>query len=432
MANRPEDLPQRRRSLSRSSSFGRGRVKRRPRQDPLRQDPPKKRPSRRMIGGSRAAEEKRNVHVGSMDVTIFFVVTILVLIGVIMVFSASYTMAANFARFNFDPFYFLRRNTILAIGGLIIMITLSNISYEVFRPTAWIIYLVALGLSIAVIFIGIMTGGAQRWIPFPIIEQFQPSEIAKIALIFFMAFLVEKFPRVLHTWSGLFAFAAVIGALALPTLYGGFSATLIVTSIGIAMIFVASPHFWRFVAIGGGFIAVVGLYLLWDFNIGGGFRGARMGVWMDPFSDPLGLGFQIIQSLYAIAGGGWFGEGIGQSRQATFLPAPHHDIIFAIIVEELGFIGAGMVLLLYGILIWRGLIVALNAPDTFSSMVAFGVVFAIAFQTIINVAVATNTIPNTGVTLPFISYGGTSLFVSMGMAGILLSISRYTKEQVDL
>lgn len=429
MAARPNprpDLPGRRRRLTRSPDvdFGRARRRRRP-------GPPAASQNRLMLGGSRAAMEKRNVHVGSMDVTIFFVVTLLVLIGIIMVFSASYTMAANFSVFNFDPFFFLRRNSWLVLGGFLIMITLSNVSYEVYRPTSWIIYLVALGLSVAVIFIGIMTGGAQRWIPFPVIQQFQPSEMAKLALIFFMAFLIEKYPNVLRSWSGLLAFGAVVGLLALPTVYGSFSATLILVSIGIAMIFVASPHFWRFVALGAGFVALVSLYLIWDYNVGGGFRGSRMGVWRDPWIDRFGFGFQAIQALFAIAGGEWFGLGIGQSIQATFLPAPHNDIIFAVIVEELGLVGAGMVLMLFVILIWRGVVVALNAPDAFSSMVAFGIVFSLGFQTIINVAVASNTIPNTGVTLPFISYGGTSLFISMGMVGILLSISRYSKDREE-
>ena len=429
MASRPNDY-RARRNMPRSSAFGGSQVRRRPR--PQQRANPNRPPSRKMIGETRAAAAKRNVHVGSMDVTIFFVVTILVLIGVVMVFSASYTMAANFEVFGFDPFFFLRRNSQMAFGGFIILIFLSNVSYEIYRPTAWFIFLLALGLSVAVIFVGIATHGAQRWLPFPIITQFQPSEVAKIALIFFLAFLLEKYPKVLHTWSGLFAFSAVVGAMSLITMYGSFSGSIIIAAIGVSMIFVASPHFWRFVFIGGGLVGIAGGYLFWDLTFGGGFRGARVTAWLDPFSDPFGVGFQIIQSLFAVASGGWFGLGIGQSRQATVIPAPHHDMLFAIIVEELGLIGASLILILFCILIWRGLIVALNAPDTFSSMIAFGIVFSLAFQTILNIAVATNTIPNTGVTLPFISYGGTSLIVSMGMAGILLSISRYTKERVAL
>jgi cell division protein FtsW len=169
-------------------------------------------------------------------------------------------------------------------------------------------------------------------------------------------------------------------------------------------------------------------FLAYDAIFAGGFRGARVWAWLDPFADPGDSGWQIVQSLYAVASGGWFGQGIGQSRQASFLPEAHNDMIFAIIVEELGFIGGGMILVLFGILIWRGIMVALKAPDTFSSMVAVGIVLSIAFQVVINVGVVTNTIPNTGVQLPFISFGGTSLLVNMAMVGVLLNISRHTKE----
>ncbi|MCL2215891.1 MAG: putative lipid II flippase FtsW [Defluviitaleaceae bacterium] len=376
-----------------------------------------------------SAPGKTNIHIGSVDITLYLVVVILVLIGVVMVFSASYIMAANRVAFNNDAFYFLRRNGIFAILGFVIMNLLANVSYEYIRPFVFLIFFIAIGLLIAVMFIGVMSGGAVRWLPFPVIGRFQPSEVAKAALIFMIAYLVEQYPNALRTWKGLFIYAGIVAAMAGLVLYGGFSSALIVATIGFGMIFIASPHFWRFILAGGGLFAAVAGFLWWDNVFGGGFRGARVSVWREPFSDPTGMGFQIIQSLFAVASGGWFGEGIGQSRQASFIPEPHNDIIFAIIVEELGFIGAGMVLLLFGIFIWRGIIIALRARDTFSSMIAIGIVFAVAFQTVINVAVVTNTIPNTGVTLPFISYGGTSLIVSMALAGILLNISRYTKDR---
>ena len=373
--------------------------------------------------------EKKNVHVGSMDVSIYLVVTILILIGIIMVFSASYASAAMSSRWNHDAFFFLRRKGIIAIVCFIVMNLLANLSYEMIRPFSWLVYAITVGLLIAVVFVGIASGGAQRWLPFPIIERFQPSEIAKVTTIFFIAFLVERFPRALHSWSGLFGFTAVIGVNAALVFYGDFSGSIIVAGIGFGLVFIASPHFWRFIIAGGSGVAAVGLFLWWDSVFAGGFRGRRFTVWLDPFSEQMDMGFQIVNSLYAVAMGGWFGVGIGQSRQALILPEAHNDIIFAIIVEELGFVGAALILTLFGILVWRGVIVALKAPDMFSSMTAFGIVFALAFQTIINIAVATNSIPNTGVTLPFISYGGTSLLVSTAMAGVLLNISRYSKDK---
>jgi len=362
-----------------------------------------------------------------MDYTIYLVVALLVLIGVVMVFSASYGTTVRYEHYGFDAFYYLRRNAIMAAVGFVVLHIAANVSYEHIRRIAPIIYVITLGLLVAVVAIGIASRGATRWIPFPVIQQFQPSEVAKAALIFMMAYLLDKSPTRLKTWPGLIFMCMVVGLITGLVAYGGFSSALIVGAVGFAMIFIASPHIWRFFAGGAAAVVAIVSYLWYDATFGDGFRGGRFRAWLDPWAYPDTRGFQVIQSLYAIASGGLFGSGIGQSRQATFVPESHHDIIFAIIVEELGFIGAAMILLLFGIFIWRGIKVALNSHSTFASMTAIGIVFVIAFQALINVAVVTNSIPNTGVTLPFISYGGTSLVVSMGLAGVLLNISRYTK-----
>jgi len=372
-------------------------------------------------------ETEQTVNVGTMDYTIYLVVVLLVIIGVVMVFSASYVTAAHRVAFQNDEFYFLRRNGLMAIGGFVVMNLVANVNYETIRRFAPLIYLITLGLLVAVVIIGVSTNGAQRWIPFPFINQFQPSEVAKAATIFMLAFMIDKSPTGLYTWKGFFIFSGVVGVITGLVFYSGFSSALIVGVIGFGMIFIASPHILRFML--GGIAGVVGIvgFLWYDATFGDGFRGGRFLAWQDPWAFADGRGFQIIQSLYAIASGGWFGQGIGQSRQATFVPEAHHDIIFAIIIEELGLIGAGLIMLLFGILIWRGIKVALNSHSTFASMTAIGIVFAFAFQALINMAVVTNSIPNTGVTLPFISYGGTSLIVSMALAGVLLNISRHTK-----
>jgi len=368
-----------------------------------------------------------DILVGSVDYTILIVVIILTIIGIVMVYSASYTLAGSRSVFEFNPFFFLTRNLRFAAMGIVALFIMTKIHYEIYRKVAVPVYVITAGMLVAVMVIGVSTRGAVRWLPMPVIGQFMPSEVAKLALVLMMAYWIDKERSALDSWMGLFAFSAIVGVMTLLVLYGGFSSALIVGAIGFGMIFIASKHFLRFVAIGGILAALVGGYLLWDSIWGGGFRGGRWTVWLDPWSDSLNLGFQTIQSLYALASGSWFGLGIGQSRQASVLPDPHNDIIFAIIVEELGLFGGFLILGLYIILIWRGIMVALNAPDVFSQTVAFGIVFSLAFQTLINIAVVTNTIPNTGVTLPFISYGGTSLLMSMAMAGILLSISRYTK-----
>ena len=203
-----------------------------------------------------------------------------------------------------------------------------------------------------------------------------------------------------------------------------FSSALLVFLMGASILFVASPRVWYF---GVGAIAAVGLgaiaILAFPYRIG------RIKTWLDPWSDPTDAGFQTIQSLYAVASGGLFGLGLGQSRQKTFIPEAYNDIIFAIICEELGIVGAGLVILLFAVLIWRGIRIAMRARDEFGMLVATGVTAVIAFQSIINIGVVTNTIPNTGQPLPFVSYGGTSLLFLMAMVGMLLNVSRYPKER---
>jgi cell division protein FtsW len=367
---------------------------------------------------------------GSMDYTIYIVVVILVLIGIIMVFSASYLTAATNPRFG-DPFFFLKRNLVWAAIGFAAMNFLAHFPYRVIQQFAPIIYAVALFLLGLVLVFGISSNGAIRWLPIPgTSQQFQPSEVAKAAVIFILAWKFHKTPKILHTWPGFIQCSFIVLVATALVGYGGMSSALITALIGFGMIFVASPHILRFVLMGlGGGGAVTG-YLWWLANYSEHFRGGRFAAWQNPFEYPLTYGFQVIQSMYAIASGGLFGLGIGQSRQKTFLPEAYNDIIFAIICEELGLIGAATILLLFGIFIWRGLRIALNALDTFSAMTAIGIVFAIAGQVVINVAVVTNSIPNTGVTLPFISFGGTSLVICMSMAGVLLNISKYSKESM--
>ncbi|MCL1878537.1 MAG: putative lipid II flippase FtsW [Defluviitaleaceae bacterium] len=372
---------------------------------------------------------KLDILIGNIDMTLFFVVTILVIIGIIMVLSASH---ARMAIVQDDAFYLLRRNIPFALFGFVAMNVAARVHYVYLRKFVWVLYAGTVFFLVMVIVGGLAVGGATRWFELPVIGQFQPSELAKASVIFAVAHLVDKYPTALKSWSNLFIFAGMVAVLvALVWAPGGFSQGLIVGSIGFGMIFIASPYIWRFVVMGVSAVAGVAAYLGITALLGTGFRGARVMAWLDPWADRggRGVGYQIVQSLYAVASGGMFGEGIGQSMQASSIPEVHNDMIFAVIVEELGLVGAGLILLLFAIFIWRGIVVAMRAPDTFSSMIAIGIVFAIGFQAVINVGVVTNTIPNTGVTLPFISYGGTSLVVFMGLAGVLLNISKYSKAE---
>ena len=372
--------------------------------------------------------------IGTMDQTVLLVVIILTLFGIMMVFSASYVVTGRSARHGFDTFYFLRRHGIISLLGFVAMYVMANFNYRFLKRFAMPLYLTSLGMLLFVAIYGATIGGARRWIEIFGI-QFQPSEIAKVALILLLARILSRNRNILDKWPGFLFCSGVVGVMAVFVGIGNLSTAIIIAIIGGGMIFMASPHIWRFIV--AGLVAVGGmlgyLYVMAYHSdrlpeaIGGAFRGGRFLAWRDPFSDMQGYGFQIVQSLYAIASGGLFGLGIGQSRQKTFLPEVHNDVIFSVIAEELGFVGAGIILLLFGILVWRGLMIAMNAADSFGALVAVGIILMIASQVIINVAVVTNSIPNTGIPMPFISYGGTALVVAMGCMGVLLNISRHSR-----
>ncbi len=253
--------------------------------------------------------------------------------------------------------------------------------------------------------------------------QFQPSEFTKLALVLYLSHYIIDHRQELANLKG---FLKALMVLALPVgliAISNFSSALLIMLMGLTMLFIGSPRIWYFVVAAAGMIpaAILAIVVF-------PYRLSRIKVWLDPWSDPTNKGFQTIQGLYAVASGGIFGLGLGQSRQKTFVPESHNDIIFAIICEELGIIGAALVIILFAVLIWRGVKVAMNAKDTYGTLMATGIVSVIAFQAIINIGVVTNTIPNTGQPLPFISYGGTSLLFLTILIGLLLNISRYQKE----
>ena len=374
--------------------------------------------------GDRTGASPGIIYKGSIDYTLCFVTVVLVLIGIVVIFSASFHQAAT--RFG-NMFLFVRAQSIFAVMGFAVMYIMSKIPYRLLVRSGWPLYIVSSVMLVYVAIAGELVGGARRWIDLPFIGQrFQPSEVMKVAIIMLIAYMVFRDRRVLDTWKGFFYLSGIVGfAMSLVLLGRSLSVALIIAMIGMGMIFVASPHIMRFIVMGA---AAVGTLVLYLTVLSQDFRGERVNAWLDPFADPRGMGYQTIQSLYAIASGGLFGLGIGQSRQKSFIPEPQHDMIFAIVAEELGFAGAALILALFGILIWRGIRIAINATDLFGSLVATGIVLMIASQTIINVAVVTNSIPNTGMPMPFISYGGTSLLVSMFLIGVLLNISRFHRD----
>ncbi len=359
------------------------------------------------------------------DTTVLFIVPILVLFGVVMIFSSSYYYTMTSAKYDYDMFYFLKKQSLWAVLGLIAMLMAMSVPYSLWRRFARLAYWLSNLFLVALPFVGIEAGGQKRWLGVGPL-QFQPSEFTKIAVIWYLSVYVIEHRKELENLKGFAKACIVLGIPVFLITLSNFSSALLVGLMGATILFIASPRIWYFPA---AIIAVSPLAVLAVALPQFRYRLGRIMIWFDPWSDPTGDGFQIIQSLYAVASGGLFGLGLGQSRQKTFIPEAYNDIIFAIICEELGMVGAGLVILLFGVLIWRGIRIAINAKDAFGMYVATGITAVIAFQSIINIGVVTNTIPNTGQPLPFVSYGGTSLLFLMGMVGILLNISRYPKDR---
>lgn len=356
----------------------------------------------------------------SSDFTLVFIVTLLVIFGIIMVFSSSYYYAL--AK-NKDAYYFLKRDLIWATAGFITMFIASKVNYRIYRKIAPFLFGVSIILLLLVFSpLGIEINYARRWIGAGEIT-IMPGEIAKICVIIFCAwFLSEKPDRIKSFTRGVLPLLLVIVVyFGLIILQPNLSTAVTVSVIIVIMMFAAGM---KFIHLFGLFITgvagVVAMILIEP------YRMKRLTSFLDPFADPMGSGYQVIQSLLALGSGGLFGVGLGRSVQKTlYLPEPQNDFIFAIIGEEIGFIGCVAVIVCFMLLIWRGIHIALNAPDLFGSLMAVGITGIIAVHVVINIAVATSSMPPTGIVLPFISWGGNSLLIFMGCMGILLNISKH-------
>lgn len=368
--------------------------------------------------------KREKVIYGPMDTYFLIIVLIMVVLGLIMMFSASY---ANAFYLKNNSLFYISRQLPAALLGIFVMIVASHVDYRIFRPLSIIIYAVSILLLIIVLFMPPLNN-ARRWIfigPF----NFQPSEIAKFAVVIFFASLICMNFQKMNTFKyGILPFVIALAPIVLLMLQEPhLSGTVLILSLGVVMMFIGGTDIRWFVlgAIGFGaaiFVVIIDPDILTALAH---YAGDRVTVWMDPFSDPQGKGFQTVQSLYAIASGGLKGTGIGGSRQKyLYLPEPYNDFIFAVICEETGFLGATIVICLFAMLVWRGFAIAARCPEKFGSLVAAGLSTQVGIQTLLNIAVVTNTLPNTGISLPFFSYGGTSLVMLLGEMGIILSISR--------
>lgn len=348
---------------------------------------------------------------------------LLLAIGLIMVYSAS-TVWANY-KFQ-DSFFFVKRQLLFAGLGTAVMFFMMQVDYWTWRKWAKPILLICFVLLILVLIPGIgqWRNGSRSWIGVGAFS-IQPSEFIKMAMIVFLAkFLSEKQRYITTIKKGLFpSLSLVFLAFGLIMLQPDLGTGTVMVGTCILMIFVSGARITHFSFLG--MIGIAGFVVL---VISAPYRMKRITSFMDPWQDPLNSGFQIIQSLYAIGPGGLFGLGLGESRQAFFyLPEPQTDFIFAILAEELGFIGGSFVILLFALLLWRGIRIALGAPDLFGSFLAVGIIAMIAIQVMINIGVVTGLMPVTGITLPFFSYGGSSLTLMLMAVGVLLNISRYAR-----
>lgn len=377
--------------------------------------------------GKPGAQGEKRTASSPADIPFAVIVLVLVAFGLVMLFSASYAVA--FYRFN-DSFHFIRSQAMFAVLGLAAMYVASRVDYHLLRPFAWPLMFVTWVLLVIVLFMEPLNG-ARRWINFGF-GTFQPSEIAKFAVILLFSFIISNNHEKMRSKDlltsfnyGVLPFAVILLILAaLMLLEPHLSGTLLIFGIGAIMMFIGGTSLRWFgigLAVGGGGIAAAVLFIkdLVPYAM------TRIHTWLDPFSDASGAGHQVIQSLLAIGSGGAMGLGLGNSRQKhLYVPEPQNDFIFSIICEELGFVGATLVILLFVVLLLRGITIAVHARDKFGAMLVVGIMAQVILQAVLNIAVVTGTIPNTGISLPFFSYGGTSLMMLLGEMGIVLSVSR--------
>ncbi|MCR5097525.1 MAG: putative lipid II flippase FtsW [Lachnospiraceae bacterium] len=347
------------------------------------------------------------------DYGLLIIVIMLLAFGLVMLYSTSAYNAT--LRFD-DPTHYVKRQLAAMAIGFVGMGFFIKVNYRVWRVFTYPLCIGAFALCVLVIFAGNAKYGQSRWFSVAGINV-QPSEIAKIAVILLMAMMCQRFYR---DFKGLTIIKLFVG-LAIycaPILYNNMSTAVIIMGIAFIMVFVASPELKTFVALA--FLAFAGGVAVIAF--GQGYRSTRIDVWKNP--ELYDEGYQTLQGLYAIGSGGLFGKGLGESFQKGFVPEAQNDMIFSIICEELGIFGAICVIVIYILLLWRLMIIAINAKERYGSFLCIGIMAHLALQVILNIGVVTNTIPNTGITLPFISYGGSALVILMSEMGLALSVSK--------
>ena len=364
------------------------------------------------------------------DYSLLFTIAFLIMFGLLMIYSASSYKAQ--LDYNGNAAYFMTRQGVIALGGFAFMILISRLDYRWYAKFYKLAIAVSWFMMIAVSFVGRRVNGKRRWLGVGPLS-FQPTELVKITIIVSVAALLVKLGRDVDRPAGIARIAMVVLPLAAIVAANNLSSGIIIAGIGFVMLFVASrKKLWYFLVMAAG-----GLVIAFAPQIGNGLRAIhllkpyqliRINVWKNPEAFASDGGYQVLQGLYAIGSGGLFGKGLGESIQKLgFVPEAQNDMIFSIICEELGLFGAVSLILVFMFMIYRFMVIASNAPDLFGCLLVVGVMAHIAIQVILNIAVVTNTIPNTGITLPFISYGGTSIVFLEAEMGMVLSVSNQIK-----
>ena len=368
-----------------------------------------------LSGAAAAADQKVNEQQKRrMDGTLLILVLLLVVCGLIFLYSTS----AYNGRVKFhDPAYYFKKQLFATSLGMMGMYLVSCMDYHLLTKMAPFLYVVSMGLSLAVLLFGDEYNGSKRWLSIGPLS-FQPSEFAKVAVILLLTYVItnsrKRQDSLLHMAGTMALLLPIVGLVGTNNL----STAIIILGIGVILIFVSNPKYLPFVGIGGVGVLFIGIFLSMA-----SYRLERIAIWRNP--EKYEKGFQTIQGLYAIGSGGIFGKGLGSSLQKLgFVPEAQNDMIFSIICEETGLIGACLLILIFALLIWRLMVIATHARDLCGALIAAGIMGHMAIQVILNIAVVTNTIPNTGITLPFVSYGGTSVLFLMGEMGLALSVSR--------
>jgi cell division protein FtsW len=360
-------------------------------------------------------EDKKRKQGRQTDLLLLALVILLVIFGLVMLFSTSeYNGRVRFH----DSAYYFKKQLFATALGLLVMYLVSQIEYPLLVSLAPGAYLLSMVLSTAVLLFGQEINGSKRWLNFGPLS-FQPSEFAKAAVILFLVWQITREEK--NTAGFWFMCRTMLTLLPIVGLVGSnnLSTAIIILGIGVVLIFVSNPRYLPFVGIGTAGAGFVVLFLAAE-----SYRLERIAIWQNP--EQYEKGFQTIQGLYAIGSGGLFGRGLGSSLQKLgFVPEAQNDMIFSIICEELGLVGAGFLILLFGLLIWRLCVISMHSQDLAGTLICAGIMAHMAIQVILNIAVVTNTIPNTGITLPFVSYGGTSVVFLLGEMGMALSVASH-------